>query len=131
MPMIPHFLEGAQVQGDYSLGELAVRFGLGLRGEPDLRVSRVGTLSHAGRGALSFLANPRYRRQMQSTHATAVLVAAEHVVDCPVAALIDPRLLVEVEAVAYKPGIGAAGAPAPAADAPGERPAAAPGLGWP
>jgi enamine deaminase RidA (YjgF/YER057c/UK114 family) len=51
-----------------------------------------------------------------------------------VAALIDPRLLVEVEAVAYKPGIGAAGAAgpdAPAADAPGERPAAAPGLGWP
>jgi UDP-3-O-[3-hydroxymyristoyl] glucosamine N-acyltransferase len=70
---------------------LAVRFGLGLRGEPDLRVSRVGTLSHAGRGALSFLANPRYRRQMQSTHATAVLVAAEHAVDCPVAALIDPN----------------------------------------
>jgi hypothetical protein len=35
--------------------------------------------------------------------------------------------------VAYKPGIGAAGsdAPAAAADAPGERPAAAPGLGWP
>jgi len=79
------------VQGDYSLGELAVRFGLGLRGEPDLRVSRVATLSHAGRGALSFLANPRYRRQMQSTHATAVLVAAEHAVDCPVAALIDPN----------------------------------------
>jgi len=70
---------------------LAVRFGLGLRGEPDLRVSRVATLSHAGRGALSFLANPRYRRQMHSTRATAVLVAAEHVVDCPVAALIDPN----------------------------------------
>jgi len=68
-----------------------VRFGLGLRGEPDLRVSRVATLSHAGRGALSFLANPRYRRQMHSTRATAVLVAAEHVVDCPVAALIDPN----------------------------------------
>ena len=68
-----------------------MRFGLGLRGEPDLRVSRVATLSHAGRGALSFLANPRYRRQMHSTRATAVLVAAEHVVDCPVAALIDPN----------------------------------------
>ena len=79
------------MQGDYSLGELAVRFGLGLRGEPDLRCRSVATLSHAGRGALSFLANPRYRRQMQSTHATAVLVAAEHVVDCPVAALIDPN----------------------------------------
>jgi UDP-3-O-[3-hydroxymyristoyl] glucosamine N-acyltransferase len=70
---------------------LAVRFGLGLRGEPDQRVSRVATLSHAGPGALSFLANPRYRRQMESTRATAVLVAPEHVVNCPVAALIDPN----------------------------------------
>jgi UDP-3-O-[3-hydroxymyristoyl] glucosamine N-acyltransferase len=79
------------VQEDYSLGELAVRFGLGLRGEPDLRVSRVATLSNAGPGALSFLANPRYRRQMESTRATAVLVAAEHAANCPVAALIDPN----------------------------------------
>ena len=52
-----------------------------------------------------------------------------------VAALIDPRLLVEIEAVAYKPGIGGAGAAAAAPDAdaderPGRR-AAAPGLGWP
>jgi UDP-3-O-[3-hydroxymyristoyl] glucosamine N-acyltransferase len=70
---------------------LAVRFGLGLRGEPDLRISQVATLSNAGPGALSFLANPRYRRQMESTRATAVLVAAEHALNCPVAALIDPN----------------------------------------
>jgi UDP-3-O-[3-hydroxymyristoyl] glucosamine N-acyltransferase len=70
---------------------LAVRFGLGLRGDPELRVRRVATLLHADDGALSFLANPRYRRQMQSTRATAVLVAAEHAEACPVAALIDPN----------------------------------------
>jgi UDP-3-O-[3-hydroxymyristoyl] glucosamine N-acyltransferase len=70
---------------------LAVRFGLGLRGEPGLTVSRVATLSHAGAGSLSFLANTRYRRQMESTHATAVLVAPENAADCPVAALIDPN----------------------------------------
>jgi UDP-3-O-[3-hydroxymyristoyl] glucosamine N-acyltransferase len=79
------------VQGEYSLGDLAVRFGLGLRGEPSLKVSRVATLSHAGSGALSFLANPRYRKQMESTRATAVLVGPEHAADCPVAALIDPN----------------------------------------
>jgi UDP-3-O-[3-hydroxymyristoyl] glucosamine N-acyltransferase len=79
------------VQGEFSLGELAVRFGLALRGDPGLRVWRVATLAHAETGALSFLANPRYRRQMQSTRATAVLVAAEHAVGCPVAALIDPN----------------------------------------
>jgi UDP-3-O-[3-hydroxymyristoyl] glucosamine N-acyltransferase len=77
------------VQGEFNLGELAVRFGLVLRGEPDLRVSRVATLSHAEDGALSFLANPRYRKQMESTRATAVLLGPEDAASCPVAALID------------------------------------------
>jgi UDP-3-O-[3-hydroxymyristoyl] glucosamine N-acyltransferase len=79
------------VQGEFSLGDLAVRFGLVLRGEPGLRISRVATLSHADPGALSFLANPRYRKQMESTRATAVLVGPEHAAECPVAALIDPN----------------------------------------
>ncbi len=79
------------MQGEYSLADLAVRFGLELRGEPGLRVSRVATLSHAGAGMLSFLANPRYRKQMESTRATAVLVGPEHAASCPVAALIDPN----------------------------------------
>jgi UDP-3-O-[3-hydroxymyristoyl] glucosamine N-acyltransferase len=79
------------VQGEFSLGDLAVRFGLGLRGEPNLRVSRVATLSRADAGSLSFLANPRYRKQMESTHATAVVVGPEHAAACPVAALIDPN----------------------------------------
>ena len=49
-----------------------------------------------------------------------------------VVALIDPRLLVEIEAVAYKPGIGAAVAMAGETGAGADdRPAAAPGLGWP
>jgi len=65
------------VQGEFSLGELAVRFGLTLRGEPSLTVRSVATLSHASAGALSFLANSRYRRQLDSTRATAVLLSAE------------------------------------------------------
>jgi UDP-3-O-[3-hydroxymyristoyl] glucosamine N-acyltransferase len=77
------------VPGEFSLGELAVRFGLGLRGEPDLRVSHVATLSHADSGSLSFLANPRYRRQLESTRATAVVLAPAAAEACPVAALID------------------------------------------
>jgi UDP-3-O-[3-hydroxymyristoyl] glucosamine N-acyltransferase len=79
------------VQGDFSLGDLAVRFGLGLHGDPGLVVSRVATLSHAEPGALSFLANPRYRRQMESTRATAVLVGPDYAASCPVATLIDPN----------------------------------------
>jgi len=62
---------------DQSLGELAVRFGLVLRGDPDLRVSHVATLAGGSAGALAFLANARYRRQLEATRATAVVLAAE------------------------------------------------------
>jgi enamine deaminase RidA (YjgF/YER057c/UK114 family) len=50
----------------------------------------------------------------------ATVVPATSMVE--VRGLIDPRMLVEVEAVAYSPGIGAAtGEPAPAADAERQR----------
>jgi UDP-3-O-[3-hydroxymyristoyl] glucosamine N-acyltransferase len=75
--------------GDHSLGELAVRFGLVLRGDPSLRVCRVATLSNAGAGSISFLANARYRKQLDTTRATAVVVTMEDAAFCPVAALID------------------------------------------
>jgi UDP-3-O-[3-hydroxymyristoyl] glucosamine N-acyltransferase len=79
------------VQAEFSLGELAVRFGLTLRGDPSLNVRSVATLSRANSGALSFLANSRYRRQLESTRATAVILSAEDEAHCPVAALIDPN----------------------------------------
>ncbi len=79
------------MQAEFSLGELAVRFGLTLRGEPSLTVRSVATLSRANSGALSFLANSRYRRQLESTRATAVILSAEDEAHCPVAALIDPN----------------------------------------
>ena len=79
------------MQAEFSLGELAVRFGLTLRGEPGLTVRSVATLSRANSGALSFLANSRYRRQLESTQASAVILSAEDEAHCPVAALIDPN----------------------------------------
>jgi UDP-3-O-[3-hydroxymyristoyl] glucosamine N-acyltransferase len=80
------------VSGDgHSLGELAVRFGLELRGDPQLRVTRVATLQHAGPGGISFFANTRYRRQLAATRATAVVVAPADADACPVAALVDPN----------------------------------------
>jgi UDP-3-O-[3-hydroxymyristoyl] glucosamine N-acyltransferase len=79
------------VQAEFSLGELAVRFGLTLRGDPSLNVRSVATISRANSGALTFLANSRYRRQLESTRATAVILSAEDEAHCPVAALIDPN----------------------------------------
>jgi UDP-3-O-[3-hydroxymyristoyl] glucosamine N-acyltransferase len=79
------------VPAEFSLGELAVRFGLTLRGEPSLKVHGVATLSRAESGTLSFLANSRYRRQLETTRATAVVMTAEDEAHCPVPALIHPN----------------------------------------
>jgi len=72
----------------FGLGQLAVRFGCTLRGDPDVQVERVATLAQAGPGAVTFLANPRYRAQLAHTRASAVILAAEHAEGCPAAALI-------------------------------------------
>ena len=77
------------MQAELSLGELAVRFGLKLKGEPSLKVNRVATLSGAQAGSLSFFTNPIYRRQLAATQATAVVLNETDAADCPVAALID------------------------------------------
>ena len=71
-----------------TLGELAVRFGLELAGDPDAVVDAVATLSSAGPGTVSFLANPRYRRFLETTRATAVVLDAAAATGCPVAALV-------------------------------------------
>ena len=82
------------MQEELSLGELAVRFGLELRGSPDTRVSHVATLAEAAPGSLSFLADSRHRRELASTRASAVVLAASDAPACPVAALVteNPRL---------------------------------------
>jgi UDP-3-O-[3-hydroxymyristoyl] glucosamine N-acyltransferase len=70
------------------LAELAVRFGCELRGDPDVVVERVGTLQDAGPGALTFLANPLYRRHLATTRASAVVLQPQVAQDCPTAALL-------------------------------------------
>jgi UDP-3-O-[3-hydroxymyristoyl] glucosamine N-acyltransferase len=74
-----------------SLGELAVRFGCELRGDPQQRIERVGTLAGADSGALAFLANPRYRAQLAQTRAGAVVLGAASAPDCPSAMLVCPN----------------------------------------
>jgi UDP-3-O-[3-hydroxymyristoyl] glucosamine N-acyltransferase len=68
-----------------------MRYGLTLRGEPGVKVSSVATLSHAEPGTVSFLANSRYRKLLQTTRASAVVLRAEDEAHCPVPALIDPN----------------------------------------
>ena len=71
-----------------SLGELAIRFGCELRGDPDVLVEHVGTLTGADAHSLSFLANPRYKSQLAQTRAGAVVLDKASASDCPTNALI-------------------------------------------
>lgn len=70
-----------------TLGELAARLDAQLHGSAELRVERVAGLDRAGAGDLSFLCDPAYRRFLKITAATAVIVSAADVADCPVATL--------------------------------------------
>ncbi|MEX2495744.1 MAG: UDP-3-O-(3-hydroxymyristoyl)glucosamine N-acyltransferase [Woeseia sp.] len=71
-----------------TLGELAIRFGCELAGDPDTTVTQVATLANADEKSLTFLANPAYRKDLPATHAAAVVLRPEDLEACPVAALI-------------------------------------------
>jgi UDP-3-O-[3-hydroxymyristoyl] glucosamine N-acyltransferase len=71
-----------------SLGELAVRFGCELRGDPQARVEHVATLANADATAVAFLANPRYRAQLATTRAAAVILKGDAAAECPVPVLL-------------------------------------------
>lgn len=71
-----------------AVGELAVRFGCALRGDPLLCVDHVAPLGAADSSALSFLANPRLAPQLAATRAGAVVLEAASAELCPAAALI-------------------------------------------
>jgi len=71
-----------------TLGELAVRFGCELRGDPSIAVDSVGALSQAGPRALSFLANPKYVTQLAQTRAGAVILDAKSAGASPVPVLV-------------------------------------------
>ncbi|HEY6941887.1 UDP-3-O-(3-hydroxymyristoyl)glucosamine N-acyltransferase [Dokdonella sp.] len=74
----------------YTLGSIAGRFGLELRGDASLGVDGVDTLAEAGPAHIAFLANPRYRAQLAVTGAAAVVLRAADADACPRACLIAP-----------------------------------------
>ncbi len=120
------------MHADYSLGELAVRFGLELRGDPTLRVSHVATLSQAGPGSLSFLANSRLRKVLGSSRATAIVVAPPDLDACPAAALIGPNPhlgFARIASVLYPPAPLSPGIHPSAVMAPGAHVAASAAVG--
>ena len=72
----------------YSLREIAEKLGAQMHGDGDCRIDHVATLAEAGPGSISFLANRRYRRQLLTTRASAVILHEEFLAACPVSALV-------------------------------------------
>lgn len=79
---------------EISLADIASRFDMELRGDGACMIRGVGTLANAGRDQLGFLANPRYRGQLATTAAAAVVVRAD---DCTSAGDDGPNLLVAID----------------------------------
>ena len=71
-----------------TLGDLAARLQVELRGDPAISIIGLATLGSAGAGQLSFLANPLYRGQLANTGATAVIVHPDLADECPGACLL-------------------------------------------
>jgi UDP-3-O-[3-hydroxymyristoyl] glucosamine N-acyltransferase len=71
-----------------SLGELAVRFGCELRGDPQVTVDSVAALTTAGPRAITFLANPKYVAQLSGTRAGAVILDPKSADASPVPVLV-------------------------------------------
>lgn len=74
-----------------TLGELAVRYGLELSGDPGVKVDGVAALASATPGTITFCSSAKYRRQLAATKATAVVLGREMLPECPVAALVSPH----------------------------------------
>ncbi len=77
-----------------SLGELAAFLGARVVGDADVRVCALAPIQSAGSGVLSFVANPKYRKFLLETKATAVILGESLLEHCPCSALVvrDPYL---------------------------------------
>lgn len=60
-----------------TLSQLASHFGLQYEGDGDVEITRVGTLSSAATGAISFLSNSTYIKDLASTAASAVIMSSD------------------------------------------------------
>lgn len=72
----------------YTLKELAEHVGGEVQGDPELMFTGVGTLAGAGSHQISFLTNPKYKPQLDTTGAGAVIVHEKMKDTCPVPVLL-------------------------------------------
>ncbi len=74
----------------YTLGELAAKTNVSLNDQQyvDLVISAIAPVQSAAPGQISFIANPKYKKHLTDTQASAVIIHPSLVDDCSGAALI-------------------------------------------
>lgn len=89
----------------FTLAALAQRVGARLVGDGDCVIHGVATLNGAVPGTITFLTNPRYRKHLQATHASAVILKEDDVSFCPTNALVaaNPHLVYAKVAALFVP----------------------------
>lgn len=60
----------------YRLADIVARFGGRVEGDGGVAITQIGTLESATAGQIAFLANAKYRKQLESTAAGAVILSA-------------------------------------------------------
>lgn len=78
-------------QGGWRLDEIVARLGGALEGDGSIVVSQIATLASAKTGQIAFLANPKYRQQLQSTSASAVIVPPKFAGDTTLPRIVHPN----------------------------------------
>lgn len=71
-----------------TLGQIAERIGGELYGDEACVITGVATLQSAQPGDITFLSNPRYRKHLASTRASAVILSAKDKDECATAAVV-------------------------------------------
>lgn len=65
----------------FTLAQLAKKLDATLQGDGDIAVSRIATLKSAQSGQISFLANPKYKEQIFTSQASAIIMRPEDAQD--------------------------------------------------
>ena len=72
----------------YSLVDIAKAIGAEIHGDDTGIIHSIAPIQTAHSGQLSFLANSKYRKFLTTTKASAVIVSADDLTDCPTTALV-------------------------------------------
>lgn len=70
------------------LDDIVTRLGGSLEGDGSVLVSQVGSLASAGVGQIAFLSNPKYRQQLQTTRAAAIILSPQFAGDTPLPRIV-------------------------------------------